>query len=670
MYISKIEIKNFRIFDDVGVTIFFKKGVNAIISENNCGKTAIIDAIRIAFSTIPYKKDIFFNLSDFHVNQEGIRCNEAFISIYFEDILEDFFEIWDPENPQKGELHIRFYTVKTLEGKEKVRYSIWGGPVEGNKVSADLLESIQLVFLGALRDAETEMRPNRYSKLASLLETITNDNKDKEQIIDVFRKANEEILKKDSLLKVEQIVNDNIATIEQEILKQHVQVGLVEPYFGAIAASLRAWIKPRWFYLEKNNSIYQKLKQEYLLEEIKDNSKEEENGIFIDVWGLLHLQKSLSPELSSFFEKTSNISFDLSQNGLGYNNILFMSAVLGDMKTSNSALFSLLLVEEPEAHLHPQLQELVFSFFEKNANEKNFQVIFTSHSPTLVSRIGIDRIVLLYERMNRIKSLSLSESNIDQNDRANLERYLDSTKSQMLFAKGIIFVEGISEALLLPVFAEYLGRPLDKYAVTIVNVDGVSFKPFADLLCYANNTEEQTIRAAIITDDDRCSDKLEKYYISKEFDYDCDYSELKSIASKLQCGNPSKRYSAIKQWCKDAHVKVYGAKKTFEYELAQYSNNISYLLKVISIIQPNESGKLEKKVNSLTDAEEKAICIWLYINYRSKYKGEIAQNLARLLRENITNDKNCIFNKQNSEISFEIPNYIKKAIFSVTEDER
>lgn len=90
MYISKITIRNFRIFDETGITAFFKKGVNAIISENNCGKTAIIDAMRIAFSTVPYKKDIYFNLSDFHVRNDGVRCDEAFISVYFNEISPDF----------------------------------------------------------------------------------------------------------------------------------------------------------------------------------------------------------------------------------------------------------------------------------------------------------------------------------------------------------------------------------------------------------------------------------------------------------------------------------------------------------------------------------------------------------------------------------------------------
>ena len=99
----------------------------------------------------------------------------------------------------------------------------------------------------------------------------------------------------------------------------------------------------------------------------------------------------------------------------------------------------------------------------------------------------------------------------------------------MLFAKGILFVEGISEALLLPIFAEYLNRPLDKYAVEVINVDGVSFKPFANLLCYANDTHQVTIKATIITDDDRCTNKEDKEtYIVKDIDYDTD--DIDSIA--------------------------------------------------------------------------------------------------------------------------------------------
>lgn len=666
MFISRIEIKNFRIFDDVGIVACFKKGVNAIISENNCGKSAIIDAIRIAFSTVPYKKDIYFNISDFHIKNDGKRSSEAIISIYLEEVPADFYEIWNPEETTKGEFHIRYYIVPTQDGKEKVRYSIWGGPVEGNPVSADTFESIRVSFLGALRDAETEMRPARSSKLASLFGTVTSTDAAKDSVTEVLRKANRELLANKSLIRVGEIVNENLSTIEQDVLKQRIELGLVEPRFDSIAASLRAWLKPRWFYVSKAEQDFASLQQAYSKEEWSKYVSEDDAGAFLDIWMLKSLKKDLPAEAKALIDDLSNNSFDLYQNGLGYNNIIFMSAVLGDMETSStSALFCLLLVEEPEAHLHPQLQNLVHSFFENNASRSNLQVIYTSHSPTLVSRIGIDKTVLLYENNHRINCLSLSESNLDENDRDSLERYLDVTKSQMLFARGIVFVEGICEALLLPILAEYIERPLDKFAVEIVNVDGVSFKPFADLLCYANDVQRHTIRATIITDDDRCTDKgVPDIYIGNDYDYDTD--DLNTIVGKLKSSEGSARFQMINTLCEGAHINIFSAKKTFEYELACEPDNIPYILDAISQAQPVAGLRLNKYVATLDSNEKKAACIWLYIRERSKYKGEIAQNLARRLQKELPIITHPEAGFPLIDKPFVIPSYIKNAIFSVT----
>ena len=110
MYIEKLTIKNFRAFDEDGITLQFNKGVNAIIGENNSGKSAVMDAIRIAFSTVTYKKDIFFTRADFHVSEDGNAADFALFDIYLEEVPTRLVEIWNPESVggQGGEFHIRF----------------------------------------------------------------------------------------------------------------------------------------------------------------------------------------------------------------------------------------------------------------------------------------------------------------------------------------------------------------------------------------------------------------------------------------------------------------------------------------------------------------------------------------------------------------------------------
>ncbi len=666
MYISKVKIRNFRVFNNNGTTADFKRGVNAIIGENNCGKSAMIDAIRIAFSTSMYRKDIYFNNSDFHVDIKGVRSNEATFDIYFNEVPPDLFEIWNPEDNNKGEFHVQYFTVKT-DGSERIRFRIWGGPDQGNILTSETLEAINLTYLGALRDADFELKPSKNGKLAKLFSSLVKTDESKRAVVDIFKQVNSKIESQESFKKVVQTINANLSVLEQDILKQHIGVGLIEPKFESIAGSLRAWLNPRWIFLQKDNTFIQRLEEIFTIEEWQSNIKTEVDGIYFDIWSLEN--KEIDDDLNIGISNLFTNKFEIVQNGLGYNNLLFMATVLGDIETEISDnLFSLLLVEEPEAHLHPQLQELVHSFFESNSSNVNVQVIYTTHSPTLVSRIGIDKLVLLYENNQDIDCLTLSNSKLDSKDKFYLERFLDVTKSQMLFAKGIIFVEGVCEALVIPCLADLLNKPLYKYAVTVVNVDGVSFEPFANLLCHIDNPKKKTINSVIITDDDRCTDKNDELnYISKDYDFDCPPEIYDSIATKLDSGKPSERFNKIKELCLDAHIKIQSAPKTFEYALSFSLINIQYLLSAIIDTYPRVGYDLFDKVESLNNISKKSICIWLFMRSRSKAKAEIAQALSRrIIEKKIYKKKDTVFYEEEISDIFQVPEYIKNAIIAVT----
>lgn len=217
------------------------------------------------------------------------------------------------------------------------------------------------------------------------------------------------------------------------------------------------------------------------------------------------------------------VSFrELSQNSLGYNNLLYIASILAELtlddedEYEDQPLFKLLLIEEPEAHLHPQLQIRLLNHLKKVAEEnKNVQVVVTTHSTVLASSVEIEAIIHLSKSPVPVAT-PLRTCGLTPDSSKFINRWLDVTKSNLLFASGVILVEGIAEQMLIPILAKIVledqkegGKSLEDLGISVINLNGIYFKHFMQLYCDIESaddsegktiTENLPIRCAGLTD--------------------------------------------------------------------------------------------------------------------------------------------------------------------------
>jgi hypothetical protein len=206
-------------------------------------------------------------------------------------------------------------------------------------------------------------------------------------------------------------------------------------------------------------------------------------------------------------DQTQQKYFDINQNGLGENNLILASSVLGDLKNRRAEQiehYYALLIEEPEAHLHPQKQNSFFNYL-SSLKGLGVQIFISSHSPTITAKSDLDDLLVLQKQEDLVSAFALKNSELSQKNKSYLSKFLDVTKSQLFFSNDTIIVEGISEALLLPVFAEIMGDEfdLDKNGIELVNINGVAFEPFAKLYNSEDSDKSLSAFCSIITDNDK-----------------------------------------------------------------------------------------------------------------------------------------------------------------------
>ena len=251
--------------------------------------------------------------------------------------------------------------------------------------------------------------------------------------------------------------------------------------------------------------------------------------------------------------------------GLGYNNALFMATELVLLRDGDE--LALLLIEEPEAHLHPQLQERVQELLEQSANrppegKRPVQVVMTTHSPSLAAGADIASLTLVHRA--HLYSLAHEKTLLKKNDYEFLRRFLDATKANLFFARGVAIVEGPAEALLLPALAKACGMSFSKHGVAVVDVGGVGLYHYARILQRAKENEVIPIPVACLTDRDVVPDAASDYIDKpkngkKRFDADYTPEELLALVK-----------AKVDRAAGGKNIVCVSDRWTFEYDLARY----------------------------------------------------------------------------------------------------
>ena len=459
VHISRVEIQNFRNFERLVIDPFPAAAV--IVGENGVGKSNLLHASRILLDPTLPDAARMLRAEDFHEGPNGTSMaagGEITIKLDlagYDDDVDALATLADAAIP--GALHRARLTyvyrpragvpfvqspaddttsveVQPLSARD-YEFQVYGGDDTTNDARS-LRRSIGIRVLPALRDVESDLQTWRRNPLRDIIEGLP--------------------LSPDKLAAAAKTLADAMDGLSTDPSIKTLESNLVERLKLMIGA--KNTIDPSLGFASAD--------ADDLVRFVR---------LFID----------------TARRRT------VSDTSLGGANILYLALLLEALeqqRAANAFVATFLAVEEPEAHLHVTMQRQLFRYLLRSAPT----LLLTTHSPHVAAVAPLTSYVILRSALNGTVGSTTAAASLSASERADLERYMDQTRAELLFANLVILVEGQAEVHLVPALARAFGFNLDEYGVVVANVQGTDFAPYAKLL----GRSGLNVPYAVVTDGD------------------------------------------------------------------------------------------------------------------------------------------------------------------------